>query len=48
LDISDQTEELDPIEIAEELTVEEYFDYIGLTRKDEEDDLKAEDIKLPF
>jgi len=48
LDISDQTEELDPIEIAEDLTVEEYFDYIGSTRKVDEDDLKYDDIKLPF
>ena len=48
MNIPDQTEEVDPIEIAEELTVEEYFDYIGLTRKVDEDDLEYDDIQLPF
>lgn len=48
MDIPDQTNELDPIEIAEDLTVEEYFDYIGLSRKEDDDDLETDDIKLPF
>ena len=50
MDILDETEELDldPIEITEDLKVAEYFDYIGLTRKDDEDDLEFDDIQLPF
>ena len=48
MDIFDQTEEMDPIEIPEDLSVEEYFDYIGLTRKVDEDALEYDDIQLPF
>ena len=42
----DNTEELDPIEAAEDSTVEEYFDYICLTRND--DVVLDEDFELPF
>ena len=40
------TEELDPIEVAEDSTVEEYFDSNCLIRKN--DVVLDEDFELPF
>ncbi len=47
MNISDK-KELDLIENVEELTAEEYFDYICITRKEEDNDLETEVNKLPF
>ena len=39
---------IDPIEAVEDLTVEEYFESICLTRKENEDCSDDNDITLPF
>ena len=39
---------IDPIESVEDLTVEEYFEAICLTRKENEDRSDDNDITLPF
>jgi len=41
-------DDIDPIEVVEDLTVEEYFEAICLTRKENEDCADDNDITLPF